>query len=64
MDQVQANRDKFSAAMKGFLDKYRKTELTPPEVDGLKRFDAAWEAMEGPCKQVRELSYTDTGNGE
>nr|WP_233163954.1 methyl-accepting chemotaxis protein [Chromobacterium sp. ASV23] len=64
MDQIQANRDKYEAAMKGFLDQYRKTQLTPPEVDGLKRFDAAWEAMEGPCKQVRELSYNDTGNGE
>ncbi|WP_052942307.1 methyl-accepting chemotaxis protein [Chromobacterium violaceum] len=64
MDQVQVNRDKFSAAMKGFLDQYRQTQLTPPEVDGLKRFDAAWAAMEGPCKQVRDLSYTDTGNGE
>nr|WP_158300892.1 methyl-accepting chemotaxis protein [Chromobacterium sp. ATCC 53434] len=64
MDQVQANRDKFEAKMKGFLDQYRKTELTPPEVEALKRFDAAWEAMEAPCKQVRDLSYTDTGNGE
>ncbi|KMN84137.1 MCP four helix bundle domain-containing protein, partial [Chromobacterium violaceum] len=44
MDQVQVNRDKFSAAMKGFLDQYRQTQLTPPEVDGLKRFDAAWAA--------------------
>ncbi|OHX16290.1 methyl-accepting chemotaxis protein [Chromobacterium sphagni] len=64
MDQVQVNRDKFEANMKGFLDQYRKTELTPPEVDALKRFDAAWEAMNAPCKKVRELSYTDTGNGE
>nr|WP_244999217.1 methyl-accepting chemotaxis protein [Chromobacterium subtsugae] len=64
MDQVQVNRDKFEANMKGFLDQYRKTELTPPEVDGLKRFDAAWDAMNAPCKKVRELSYTDTGNGE
>ncbi|MDE1716253.1 methyl-accepting chemotaxis protein, partial [Chromobacterium amazonense] len=64
MDQVQAKRDQQVAAMKGFLDQYRKTELTPPEVDGLKRFDAAWEAMEGPCKQMRALSYNDSGNGE
>ncbi|WP_434629227.1 methyl-accepting chemotaxis protein [Chromobacterium sp. CV08] len=64
MDQVQANRDKFEAAMKGFIDQYRQTQLTPPEVDALKRFDAAWAAMEPSCKQVRDLSYTDTGNGE
>ncbi|MGC0151963.1 methyl-accepting chemotaxis protein [Chromobacterium vaccinii] len=64
MDLVQANRDKFEAKMKGFLDQYRKTELTPPEADALKRFDAAWEAMEPSCKQVRDLSYNDTGNGE
>ncbi|WP_052717589.1 methyl-accepting chemotaxis protein [Chromobacterium vaccinii] len=64
MDQVLATRDKQAASMKSFLDQYRQTSLTPPEVDGLKRFDAAWAAMEGPCKQVRDLSYTDIGNGE
>ena len=64
MDQVQASRDKFEAAMKGFVDQYRQTYLTPSESDGLRRFDAAWAAMEGPCKQVRDLSYTDAGNGE
>ncbi|WP_434629225.1 HAMP domain-containing methyl-accepting chemotaxis protein [Chromobacterium sp. CV08] len=64
MDEVATRRDKQEAEVRRYLDMYRKTELTPPEVDGLKRFDAAWAAMEIPCKQVRELSYTDTGNGE
>ncbi|AVG16404.1 hypothetical protein CFN79_11395 [Chromobacterium vaccinii] len=64
MDQVGARREAQEAEVRRYLDMYRKTELTPPEVDGLKRFDAAWAAMEVPCKQVRDLSYSDTGNGE
>ncbi|MGC0151962.1 methyl-accepting chemotaxis protein [Chromobacterium vaccinii] len=64
MDQISGKRETQEAEVRRYLDMYRKTELTPPEVDGLKRFDAAWAAMEVPCKQVRELSYTDTGNGE
>ncbi|MEO4027039.1 methyl-accepting chemotaxis protein [Chromobacterium vaccinii] len=64
MDKVEADRNKYLAEMNSRLDQYRKTDLSPPEVDALKRFDAAWAAMEIPCKKVRELSYTDTGNGE
>ncbi|WP_052941710.1 methyl-accepting chemotaxis protein [Chromobacterium subtsugae] len=64
MDKVEADRNKYLTEMNSRLDQYRKTDLTPPEVDALKRFDAAWAAMEIPCKKVRELSYTDTGNGE
>ncbi|AXE31021.1 chemotaxis protein [Chromobacterium phragmitis] len=64
MDQVLAKRGEQEAETRRYLDLYRKTDLTPPEVDGLKRFDAAWAAMEVPCKQMREFSYADTGNGE
>ncbi|UTH74684.1 methyl-accepting chemotaxis protein [Chromobacterium sp. IIBBL 290-4] len=64
MDKVLADRNKYIAEMTSRLDQYRKTDLTPPELEALKRFDAAWPAMEAPCKKVRELSYTDTGNGE
>nr|WP_199067444.1 HAMP domain-containing methyl-accepting chemotaxis protein [Chromobacterium sp. ASV5] len=64
MDAVMVNRQKFLAEMNRLLDLYRKTDLTPPEVDALKRFDAAWPVMEEACKRVRDLSYTDTGNGE
>ncbi|WP_162897068.1 methyl-accepting chemotaxis protein [Chromobacterium rhizoryzae] len=63
MDEVSANRVKFLAEMNRLLDLYRKTDLTPPEVDGLKRFDAAWLVMEEACKKVRDLSYNDTGDG-
>lgn len=51
MDQVTANRSKFLAEMNRLMDLYRKTVLTPPEVDALKRFDAAWPAMEEACKK-------------
>ncbi|UJB30699.1 methyl-accepting chemotaxis protein [Chromobacterium sp. Beijing] len=63
MDQVTANRAKYVTEMNRLLDLYRKTELTPPEVDALKRFDAAWPVMEEVCKKVRDLSYSDTGDG-
>ncbi len=63
MDQVTANRSKFLAEMNRLMDLYRKTVLTPPEVDALKRFDAAWPAMEEACKKVRDLSYSDSGDG-
>ncbi|UGA37828.1 MCP four helix bundle domain-containing protein [Chromobacterium haemolyticum] len=63
MDEVSANRVKFLAEMNRLLDLYRKTDLTPPEVDALKRFDAAWPVMEEACKKVRDLSYNDTGDG-
>ncbi|WP_162897072.1 methyl-accepting chemotaxis protein [Chromobacterium rhizoryzae] len=63
MDQVTANRAKFLAEMNRLMDLYRKTVLTPPEVEALKRFDAAWPAMEEACKKARDLSYADTGDG-
>ncbi|MEN3813404.1 MCP four helix bundle domain-containing protein [Chromobacterium piscinae] len=61
MDQVAATRDAQEAEVRRYLDMYRKTELTPPEVDGLRRFDAAWAAMEVPCKQMRDLSRCRLG---
>ncbi|MDH0343393.1 MULTISPECIES: methyl-accepting chemotaxis protein [Chromobacterium] len=62
-DQGSANRAKFLAEMNRLMDLYRKTVLTPPEVEALKRFDAAWPAMEEACKKARDLSYADTGDG-
>lgn len=63
MDEVTANRAKQVAEMNRLLDEYRKSELTPQEVDLLKQFDAAWPTMEAACKQARDLSYADTGDG-
>ncbi|WP_053077465.1 methyl-accepting chemotaxis protein [Chromobacterium sp. LK11] len=63
MDQVTINRGKYVAEMNRLLELYRKTELSQPEVDALKRFDAAWPVMEDACKKVRDLSYSDTGDG-
>ncbi|QOZ84174.1 methyl-accepting chemotaxis protein [Chromobacterium sp. Rain0013] len=62
-DEGSANRSKYVAEMNRLMDLYRKTVLTPPEVDALKRFDAAWPAMEEACKKARDLSYADTGDG-
>ncbi|MDF0606833.1 methyl-accepting chemotaxis protein [Neisseriaceae bacterium TC5R-5] len=64
MDDVTKNRAQFTTEMNRLLDLYRKTELTPPEIDALKRFDAVWPVMEAACKKVRDLSYTDNGDGE
>ncbi|OQS34042.1 HAMP domain-containing methyl-accepting chemotaxis protein [Chromobacterium haemolyticum] len=63
MDQITANRAKYVSEMNRLMDLYRKTVLTPPEVEALKRFDAAWPVMEEICKKVRDLSYSDTGDG-
>ncbi|WP_337883544.1 methyl-accepting chemotaxis protein [Chromobacterium haemolyticum] len=62
-DEGLANRAKYVAEMNRLMDLYRKTVLTPPEVDALKRLDAAWPAMEEACKKARDLSYADTGDG-
>ena len=63
MDQITQNRNKYVMEMQRLLDLYRKTKLTTEESEILKRFDAAWPAMEATCKQVRDLSYSDTGDG-
>ncbi|RQO73287.1 methyl-accepting chemotaxis protein [Aquitalea sp. FJL05] len=64
MDQVDINIGKFEKEMNGALDHYRKTALSPQEVDALRRFDTAWAAYEGYAAEVKKLSYTDNGNGE
>ncbi|WP_440029552.1 methyl-accepting chemotaxis protein [Chromobacterium amazonense] len=64
MDQVEANIEKFTKNMNASLEVYRKTILTPPEVDALRRFDSTWAAYEGYAKEIKNLSYTDTGNNE
>ncbi|WP_264373001.1 methyl-accepting chemotaxis protein [Chromobacterium rhizoryzae] len=63
MDQVAINRAKYVKEMNRLMDLYRQTVLSPQEVDALKRFDAAWPPMEEACKKVRDLSYSDTGDG-
>lgn len=63
MDAVAAQRDKDMATMQQLLNQYRKTDLSPPEIEALKQFDAGWPVMEAACKPVRELSYNDAGDG-
>ncbi|MGQ5524328.1 methyl-accepting chemotaxis protein [Chitinimonas sp. PSY-7] len=61
-DEIAGLRQKQAAEMNRLVDLYRKTTLTPPETDALRRFDAAWAAMEESCKKVIELSKSDTGD--
>ncbi|PHV11363.1 methyl-accepting chemotaxis protein [Chitinimonas sp. BJB300] len=61
-DEIASLRQKQATEMNRLLDLYRKTTLTPPEVDALRRYDAAWAAMEETCKKVIQLSKSDTGD--
>ena len=63
MDQITQNRAKHVENMNREMERYRKTLLTPAEAEALKRFDAAWPTMEAVCKQVRDLSSSDSGDG-
>jgi methyl-accepting chemotaxis protein len=42
MDKLAVKMDANEAKMRGLLDKYRKTQLTPKETELLARFDKAW----------------------
>ncbi|KMN30856.1 hypothetical protein VI26_20350 [Chromobacterium sp. LK1] len=64
MDEVDAEIAGFDKSMTASLDAYRKTDLTPPEVDALRRFDAAWANYQSYVNEVKKLSYTDRGDGE
>ncbi|MDF0606837.1 methyl-accepting chemotaxis protein [Neisseriaceae bacterium TC5R-5] len=63
MDEVQVNITQYDKEMNASLDKYRKTDLTPREVDALRRFDVLWPVYAGYADEVKKLTYTDTGNG-
>ncbi|MCP1293233.1 methyl-accepting chemotaxis protein [Chromobacterium sp. S0633] len=64
MDAVELEMAGFEKSMNASIDAYRKTDLTPPEVDALRRFDAAWAIYQPYATEVKRLSYTDRGDGE
>ncbi|MFZ1829447.1 MAG: ATP-binding protein, partial [Candidatus Competibacteraceae bacterium] len=50
------NRARFEKELIRLLDLYRQSDLTPAEIDALKRFDDAWRAMEAACRKIGDLS--------
>ncbi|WP_367847901.1 methyl-accepting chemotaxis protein [Rhodoferax sp. WC2427] len=59
MDKIGAQMTQYEAQMKALLDKYRKTELTPPEVELLRKIDAAWPPYLASAAKVQKFSYED-----
>nr|WP_315188559.1 methyl-accepting chemotaxis protein [uncultured Albidiferax sp.] len=71
MDKIGAQMTQYEAQMKALLDDYRKTELTPPEVELLRKIDTAWPPYVASAAKVQKFSYEDknedamrTMNGE
>lgn len=62
MTEALSRADKFEKDMNVLLDKYRKTELSPPEVEALRKFDAAWPKYKEACSETIRLAQTDGGN--
>ncbi|GAA5173666.1 methyl-accepting chemotaxis protein [Niveibacterium umoris] len=60
MDDAAARMALAEQEMNKLMDKYRKTDLSPGEVDLLKRFDSEWPAYKAACVEPMKLSYTDT----
>ena len=50
--------------METFMDKYHKTDLSPPEVELFKKYTVQWPAYKAACAEVLHFSYTDIGDGE
>jgi methyl-accepting chemotaxis protein len=53
---IEANEKQLMALM----EKYRKTQLWPEEVEDLKKFDAAWPAYKLACANITRLSGAAT----
>ncbi|MCX7208479.1 MAG: methyl-accepting chemotaxis protein [Proteobacteria bacterium] len=64
MESTEARMNKYESQMNQELDKYRKTDLTPPETDALKRFDAIWPTYKELAKEVMTHSYAEKGDGK
>ncbi|WP_342130603.1 methyl-accepting chemotaxis protein [Hydrogenophaga sp. OTU3427] len=59
MDAIGAEMDKNIQRMDTLINKYKKTDLTPREVDLLKQSDAAWPTYLAAAKKVMAASYAD-----
>ena len=63
--EVQVARsEEHEKQMVMLMDKYRKTELWPEEVEDLKKFDAAWPAYKAGCTEIMQLATLDDGNNQ
>jgi methyl-accepting chemotaxis protein len=61
--EVQVTRsEEHEKLMISLMDKYRKTELWPEEVEDLKKFDAAWPAYKASCTEIMRLGSLEDGN--
>ncbi|KFB68760.1 response regulator [Candidatus Accumulibacter vicinus] len=54
--EAAGNRERFEKEMMRLLDLYRRADLTPAEADAMKRFDAAWRAMNTVCQKIGDLA--------
>ena len=59
MDKIGVTMTAFETQMNALINKYRKTELTPPEADLLGKFDKAWPTYAASAKKVMAFSYAD-----
>ncbi|MCX7205905.1 MAG: methyl-accepting chemotaxis protein [Proteobacteria bacterium] len=59
MDVITKSMEDNDLKMKELLDKYRKTSLTPPEIDALKKFDESWPIYLAISKRVQAASYAN-----
>jgi methyl-accepting chemotaxis protein len=59
MDKIGVKMTAFETQMNALMNKYRKTELTPPEADLLGKFDKAWSPYAESAKKVMAFSYAD-----
>ncbi|TDM08225.1 MAG: methyl-accepting chemotaxis protein [Ideonella sp. MAG2] len=57
MDKIAQQMKKYESRMQELLGSYRKTQLTPKEVDLLAKFDEAWPKYLALSAQVQKLSY-------
>lgn len=59
MDKIGVKMAAHEAKMNQLLDKYRKTDLTPKEIELLAKFDKAWPPYIASAKKVMAFSYAD-----
>ena len=57
MDKIGAQMTQYESQMKALLDKYRQTELTPTELELLRKIDAAWPPYVASAAKVQKFSY-------
>ena len=59
MEKIGLKMTAIESHMNALINKYRKTELTPPETDLLGKFDKAWPPYAASAKRVMAFSYAD-----